>query len=589
MKNKPLFWQLYPSLLIVTFLEIFVLIGFARHSFRDFYLEDQGAQLEEKLNLLSPLVLSSLQDKRFLQRNCLEMGEIAHTRITLVNINGQVLCDSKTNPQEMKNQKNSHEIKMALQGLLGKSVRRSLVLDRPLLYIAIPLKKNNQIIAVLRGSFPMEKIEQAIETLTLKFGLTGVILAIILIFVNLWLSRKISYPLEIMKSYAQKMAMGDFNIKVELPGNHSREVFQLADSMNDLGNKLDKQFNKIVKQRNEREAVFSSMREGVLSLYIDGNIMHWNKAVLEMFGISIHKDFKGSPLRDVFSNPILEEIRQKIHNKNQFIEEEITLTNNRIVQIHGTPIYSSANEILGTLMVFYDITRLRQLESHRKQFVANVSHELRTPLTAIQGFIETLLDEENIEPPMRQKFLGIVSKHATRLNAIIEDLLMLSKIEQESEIDDINFQILSANSFILPAIEVCEKKALDKNIEFKIDIDGEIKILGNSNLLEQAMVNLIDNAIKYGPADTQVKISAQGRDNNLLLIVEDQGPGIPEKHHQRLFERFYSVDKARSRNLGGSGLGLSIVKHIALIHKGQVGINHAKSQGSLFFIEIPKA
>ena len=239
------------------------------------------------------------------------------------------------------------------------------------------------------------------------------------------------------------------------------------------------------------------------------------------------------------------------------------------------------------MVVFNDRTKLKEFELQRKEFVANVSHELRTPLTAIQGLSETLIEFPNLAQEKRAYFIDVIHTHSIRLESIIENLLTLSKIEKETEIDEIDLVDESITLALSNAIFLCKDKALKRNIDIILNNAEEITFKHNSSLIEQAIINLLNNAIKYSDGNSEIKITVTKQNNEIKISVADKGSGIPEEHLSRLFERFYRVDKARSRQLGGTGLGLSIVKHIALAHKGAVTVSSEINKGSVFSIILP--
>jgi two-component system phosphate regulon sensor histidine kinase PhoR len=240
-------------------------------------------------------------------------------------------------------------------------------------------------------------------------------------------------------------------------------------------------------------------------------------------------------------------------------------------------------------VVFNDATQIRRLENMRRDFVANVSHEIKTPLTAIKGFVETLHQGGVDNPEEAERFLGIIMKHVDRLNSIIEDLLSLSRIEQEDQRNEITLKKGPIHKVIQTAIQVCQAKADAKHIAVELNCPPGLTAQFDATLLEQAFVNLLDNAIKFSPENSKIRIEAGSRNSEVFLRFSDQGPGIPQMHLPRLFERFYRVDKARSRKLGGTGLGLAIVKHIVRAHGGQVAVESTVGVGSTFSVHLPGA
>jgi two-component system phosphate regulon sensor histidine kinase PhoR len=260
----------------------------------------------------------------------------------------------------------------------------------------------------------------------------------------------------------------------------------------------------------------------------------------------------------------------------------------RILNLKSSPLLDANKEQIGTLVVYNDVTQLRRLENMRRDFVANVSHEIKTPLTAIKGFVETLYRGKVEKPEETERFLGIIQKHVDRLSSIIEDLLSLSRIEQEDEGRTIQLERGYIEDVFKSAIQICRPKAEEKEITINLICEEQLRSNFDPTLLEQAVVNLLDNAIKYSEPNSAIHLTANLNDSEVKIIVEDQGIGIAKKHLPRLFERFYRVDKARSRKLGGTGLGLAIVKHIAQAHGGQVTVKSTPGKGSTFTIHLPK-
>jgi two-component system phosphate regulon sensor histidine kinase PhoR len=261
----------------------------------------------------------------------------------------------------------------------------------------------------------------------------------------------------------------------------------------------------------------------------------------------------------------------------------------RYFQARSAPLVDAAGKNDGVLAVLNDMTTLYRLEQVRRDFVANASHELKTPITAIRGFAETLLDAEDIAPEKRREFLEIILRQTSRLQALIEDLLMLSRLENSRAAAAIPLGPLEVRAVLLAAVQTCERLAADKRITVTVECDATLQTEGNAELLERALVNLLENAVKYSPDDTIVAITGRLEEGLATIKVKDQGPGIPKEHLERIFERFYRVDKARSRQLGGVGLGLAIVKHIVLLHRGQLSVESEVGQGSAFMIALPAA
>jgi two-component system phosphate regulon sensor histidine kinase PhoR len=293
----------------------------------------------------------------------------------------------------------------------------------------------------------------------------------------------------------------------------------------------------------------------------------------------------------VIRNTELQDVIRKAMESDRPAEGYIVLhegnQNERYLQTHGTALKGDKGEKIGVLIVLNDVTHIHRLEQVRRDFVANVSHELKTPVTSIKGFIETLLEGSVTKPEDTQRFLEIIARQTDRLNSIIDDLLTLSRIEQQSEHEQVIVKPEPIKPILIAAAGLCEIASEAKNIKIEIDCPDALEGLINASLLEQAVVNLVDNAIKYSNPDNDVRIEAVQNESEILIHVHDHGCGIAKEHLARLFERFYRVDKARSRKLGGTGLGLAIVKHIVQSHKGTITVDSVEGKGSTFTLHLP--
>jgi two-component system phosphate regulon sensor histidine kinase PhoR len=401
-----------------------------------------------------------------------------------------------------------------------------------------------------------------------------------------WTSRRFTAPLEKMKEGADRFAQGQLDFRLELPD--TREFAGLAVSLNVMAGQLQQRLAQIQRQQDESDAVFGSMDEGVIALDDGERILRLNPAAAAILELE-REAVLGRPLREVVRNPDMLRFVDQLHASGTGIEQDIVLhvEPERHLQVTGTPLRSRDGASFGLLVVINDVTRLRRLETVRRDFVANVSHELRTPITSIKGFIETLTDGSDHSPEDMRRFHDIVLKQANRLNSIIDDLLKLSRIEQDQERGMLEREPVDIRDFTAGLTQFYQAAADAKRIRLEVDASRDFEVLANHALLDQAVGNLVDNAIKYSPEGTTVRVVATPVNGCGEIRVVDQGPGIEAVHLPRLYERFYRVDKARSRQVGGTGLGLAIVKHIALAHGGSVGVESRVGQGSQFWIRVP--
>lgn len=588
--KRRLLWQIYPAFLVITLVGLLAISSNVSILLKNFYKREKTAQLERLASIAAPRFENIIGTDQFekMQSVCLQLGQATQLRFTLIDLEGKVLADSAENPKQMENHLMRPEVQAVLAGQVGSDIRTSRTVGEELLYVGLPVMHEGKITAVLRIAVPLVELQKTTQQMIKEIVTYGLIIAAALAAMSLAISWKISRPLEMLRRGAQQFAKGDFNHR--LPSSSSREIDALADSMNRMAAQLDQRIRTIISQRNEQQAVLSSMVEGVLAADIRGNVMSVNAAALQMLGVAADACV-GRSVEEVIHNTDLQQFVRRALTEENRIEEHIVLHESpqpeRHIQTHGTPLLGEDGGKIGALIVLNDITKIRQLEDVRRDFVANVSHELKTPVTSIKGFIETLLDGAMDSPDDRRRFLEIIARQTNRLDSIIDDLLTLSRVEQEAESE----QVVLLSSKILPILNnaaiLCRSAATDKHIHIDIDCDADIEACVNASLLEQAVVNLIDNAIKYSETDAEITLSAKTVDQELQIAVRDRGCGIAKEHLPRVFERFYRVDKARSRKLGGTGLGLSIVKHIAHSHKGNVTAESRLGEGSTFTIHLP--
>lgn len=587
-KKKRLLRHLFPSYLLITLISLIAVTGFASSSIRSFFLEQTAADLLARARLLENQMAQFLGplENSLVDAICKEIGMSSATRITVMLPSGRVIGDSSEDPAIMDNHALRPEVVAARKGKVGKSIRLSPTLQKMMMYVAIPLKDKGEIIAVIRAALPVTAIDQALNAVQKKIFLGGLLVALIAAGMSLYVSRHISRPIEALKKGADFFAQG--NLSHRLPGTDLVEIDSLIEALNRMAGQLEDRLNTIVRQKNELGAVLSSMAEGVFAVDMDEKIVSINRAAARIFE-NLPQNLLNRSIPEVIRNADLQKFVKKALFSKENLEEDITLhqRGERILYIHNTPLEDPDGQRSGILVVLNDVTRIRRLENMRKDFAANVSHEIKTPLTAIKGFVETLRTAEGLEPKETLRFLAIIEKHVNRLTAIIDDLMKLSKIEQQDEKSEIHLEKTSVKSVILTAAQTCREKAKDKEITIDLVCPENILFRLDSRLMAQAVVNLLENAINYSSENSDIQISVSQEAKALTISVRDHGTGISKEHLSRIFERFYRVDKARSRDLGGTGLGLAIVKHIAHAHGGRVSVESVLGEGSTFSIHLP--
>lgn len=587
MRRKRLLWHLYPYFFLISLFSILMASWFATRSLHRFYVEQVAADLETRAKLIQNELLPMLgrPDRAGIDALCKRIGCDSSTRITVVLPSGEIIGDSEETPSRMENHATRPEIQSALLDKTGSSVRYSGTLQRNMMYVAIPLKKDGTVIGIVRVALPLYSVEQPFRTVRTELLGAALVLIVLAGFGSYALSRRLTLPLEEMRLAAERYALGNLSHRVPVPD--SKELGELAEVLNRLAKELGEKIALLEHQRNEQGAMFASMLEGVVAIDESERVINLNPAAERLLGIRAEGALNHS-LQEAIRNSDLHKLVDLAFLKGEPVEGDIVLYNGeeRYLQTHVTTLRNSVGRSVGALVVLNDVTRLRKLENLRRDFVANVSHELKTPITSIKGFVETLQEGAVNQPEDAQRFLGIIAKHADRLNSIIEDLLSLSRIEQQSDLSPVELETAPLREVLNSAIQLCQPKAGAKNIKIALDCEPALTARINPPLLEQAVANLIDNAVKYSNPGKPVIVRATADSGVVRISVEDQGPGIAAEHLPRIFERFYRVDKARSRQLGGTGLGLSIVRHISLAHGGTVGVQSTVGQGSTFTITL---
>jgi len=589
MKRFSLLALIFPTFLILLAVGLVSVSWYVSGALRSFYYEQVQDDLEKRAFLLAEEIRGEqvLLADAALDILAKRLGEQIETRITVIRDDGRVVADTRELPALMDNHAGRPEVQASMRGQVGVAVRYSRTLQQEMMYVAIPLRQADRVIGSLRTAVSVSRIEETLDDLQRQLMVFGILLALVLGVISYLLARRIARPLEIMKRGAIRFARGDFDRTLPVKG--TAEIAALADALNRMARQLDDRIQTIVEQRNEQQAMLASMVEGVLAIDREENVLRMNQAAARLVGVE-PREATGRPIQEVLRKAELQRFVTDALAAETPLERDIVLRlegDEKYLQAHGTPLRDAQGERLGVLVVLNDVTRLRRLESVRRDFVANVSHELKTPITAIRGSAETLADGAVEDVEEARRFVAIVLKQADRLNAIIDDLLALSRIEQESERDGILLESGNVRPVLESAIQDCSYSAREKNIDIRLTCSPDLIARINAPLLEQAVLNLLTNAIKYSPEGSRVVVDAVQFQGAVHLKVQDWGRGIPSEHLPRLFERFYRVDTARSRDQGGTGLGLSIVKHIAQAHGGEVVVHSRLQEGSVFTIALP--
>ncbi len=565
------------------------LTGFLSHSLiKQSYLQGVEKNLRDNgIFIRDYYLIKESQHSVGLKDTLTEMSKDLKMRITLINGSGKVLYDSESVAETMDNHLDREEVVRALRGETGISKRYSKTKKIDMFYMALPINKVGEEARVIRLAVPLKEIEKYNIQLIYNIFIAAFIGIAFSMIIGYRLLSSILLPIKDLKTIASKVAQGQYNEKVLITNND--ELGDLARTFNYMTEELTKNMKEINAQNSKMNAILTSLVSVVIAVDREMRVMFMNREAEKIFGIS-EGEAQGRYVLEVFRNSaILDQVKDLLRAREHIKTEiEIYDRTQHIYHVYANPIldFTSNPENIGVVMVFQDVTEIRRLENMRKDFVANVSHELKTPLTSIKGFVETLRNGAVENPVVRDRFLGIIEEETMRLSFLINDLLVLSDIERRN---DNGFKDkISINKVTEEVIIMLNDAASKKNIQIEYSTEENLpNLLGNPNWLKQMMINLIDNSIKYSQEGAMVNISLGYNEKYIIICIKDNGIGIAEEHIARLFERFYRVDKARSRDVGGTGLGLAIVKHIVLSFDGEIDVYSQLDKGTEFIIKMP--
>lgn len=603
---KPrIFPLVFFRILLLLIATIVVISAYAISSYRSFFFDHIRQELFERAQLFEKqfeelLIIGTDEDEEAadyradrlsqIDERCKNLGERGNFRVTLILPDGVVAGDSEEDPAEMENHAGRPEIRAALAEGRGGNVRYSSTLDQMMVYSAITIESSGRRAGVLRTSVSVDSLRRDLEGLLAKVFIAGMLLLGVGAFVAWRISRRVTLPLMTLKRGAQSISHGRLDAPV--PPLSLAELDELAETMNDMAHQLQERISTITNQQVKEQVILSGLFDGVVSFDENGETATVNPSAAqylrtepdEVIGRHWNAIARNHELRRFLENAFSEN-REYVETVIEF-EEQNSFFRLRFGTLRG----GSQNKPLGALLLIHDVTESKRMEQMRRDFVSSVSHELKTPITAIKGYVETLLDSGEDMDDTSRSFLSVIDRHTDRLDSLVSDLLSLSKIEYQSESGEFSLSEYDVRDIVAYAVELLEEKAKRRHVEIEtvLPSSDELHAPVNEELLIQAISNLLDNALKYSEGGSRVRIGAgYSGDGRVRIYVEDEGPGIDEPHHSRIFERFYRVDKARSRELGGTGLGLSIVKHIVRAHGGSVSLSSAPGRGSTFFIYLP--
>ena len=583
------FWKLYlvyAVLIVITALTVGLLIQ-ARIT-KDTVARIQHS-LEQQCTMLESIARPALQRGEIsaeLEQQLRPLGESTGTRFTVILADGTVIADSDRPARELENHGNRPELLEALNSGSGVSSRFSVSVHEKMMYFSRLVSDDSGKLGFVRTALPLQDVDS--QEWALRFTVligTGIALLISLPL-GLFFARRVTRPVTRMTEVARAISKGDYLERASVTSRD--ELGQLAEMLNSMSDNLAQRMETISRDRNQLEAILASMSEGLIAVDSEERIVHINRVAAGFCRL----DYEGIGGRHTWECLTIPELVQSLSaaiSNGSTIQRELELAGtggNRWISFVVTPWRDSAGAVVGAVGVLRDITGTHQFEYMRQQFIANASHELKSPVTAIRGLAETILSDQGMEDGIRTRFVGSILDESMRLAGLINDMLALSRVEHgfhEREDEQLDLNIVARL-----ACDNVDTKLESAGVRLLLNLGPQpVMILGDQETLQLAIGNLLDNALKYAGDQRLIELSVSLEDGRARLSVTDHGPGIPEEHHARIFERFYRVDKARSRQLGGTGLGLAIVKHVMIAHHGEIRLQSSPGKGASFTLYFP--
>ena len=575
--KRSLFYKILFSYLVIICVSFFLLDIFMRDEVKKVLT----SRIENELLSSAKLIDMTFSGKAAGQVK--HIAEISDSRITLINASGKVFADSEKDVRLLENHFNRPEVQEARLRGTGQSVRYSESLGIDMLYVAVAVRDGKDITGYIRMARPLHEVQSIIDKVYQYILLTILIVAIIALGIALFFSYRLYEPINTMKQFTEKLRRGEPVGSIIL--GTSDETRTLADNINYLVEELKDKIRVAHEEKSKMMTAFTNMNEGIL-IMDDKGLIEFSSPVLSNMLAMQYDDVIGKTLMEAFRNIDLQKAFLEFKGKRVNVSREIVfgdlekvILSISISAVHGYPDEEK------TMIVFHDVTRLKKLEQVRMDFVANVTHEIRTPLTAIIGYLETIQSGAINDREETKKFIDIILKQAERLNRLVEDLLTISNIEMKQAV--LHFESVSLNQAVSNMISLITTKANLKRITVHNNVSDNFPLIkADRDRLTQIFVNILDNAVKFTPDGGEVVITATESESYAVVSIQDSGIGVPKDEIGRLGERFYRVDKSRSRDLGGTGLGLSIVKHLMIAHGGRMEIESQLGKGtkiSLFF------
>ena len=588
MRRSRFLWKLYLGyVVIIVLMTVVIGVSIGRRVQRNTLDQVQRSLYSQAVLLrdLSIPFVDSPADSVFQKRIWL-LGARTSTRYTVIRSDGVVVADSQEDPEVMDNHGKRPEVVEALAKGVGVATRYSRTIGEDMMYLALPIADRGRDMGYVRASISLADVKAQLAQARAVVLLVAAAAAALALLIGFYVARRVTRPIVRMTDVAMAIAGGDYDQQIQT--TRTDEIGSLADALNTMTAQLRHQFHTISNDRNKMAAILSGMVEGVIAINREERIVHINDAAERLLCVPGDECIG----RRIWEATRIREVSEALNGAMR--DEQVTIGEARIaapqqeqvVQLTATPLRDANESLAGALVVLHDVSELRQLERVRRDFIANISHELKTPLAAIRGLIETLIDDKQMDPATHDRFLEKVRDQSSRLTTLVSDLLTISRLESDDATKA--FHPLDLREPLSESLRTLRTVAEAKRLKLiHLMPDEPVGIVGDTEALRELVDNLVGNAIKYTPSGGEVRVALDSEKGWAVLDVDDDGIGIAPSDQSRVFERFYRVDKARSRELGGTGLGLSIVKHVALSHGGNVSLKSVLGEGSNFRVQIP--
>lgn len=590
MFRSKLLWQVYAGYVTIVIISTLIVGILNSRQISEEGMRDIHQSLSAHTELLAEIAKLSLQpnnvDFKSLQQTLKQLGKNTRSRLTIIANDGIVLADSREHPEKMDNHSQRPEIIDARTQGSSTTSRYSQTLKQKMIYRALRIDQDQKPLGFVRVSLPLNRIDHRLAQSRLAVLFGAGISGIAALLIGFYFARRFTDPLIKMTENAEAIAQGDYHRRITI--KQQNEIGSLAKAFNSMARNSSQRMEEITADRNRYATIFAGMVEGVISIDEHQKIIHINRTAAELLELSATQCINKSIWEELRITEISQALEQAMAKKNVVKIQMRRSTDHldQVVDIHIAVLCDNADHSIGAVIVLNDISELDHLMRIRQDFVANASHELKSPITVIRGLTETILDDDEMDPATQHRFIEKIHNQSHRLSSLVSDLLTISRLESNQ--DEQHFQSINYLNIIKKSIKAIEVSCQEKELSVTINLPKKnIHLLGDEQGISQLVDNLLDNAVKYTPLGGSLLIQLEVHELTSTLRIQDSGVGISPQYQHRIFERFYRVDKARSRELGGTGLGLSIVKNIAEQHGGSVSVSSQPGQGATFKVELP--